>query len=129
MTLATQVPYMQLHQDQSVWGANPQALTPGRFFQEPKLTSSKSYRPFGGGHTLCPGRFLAKRAIAYVIASAVTKFEVSLDVEMTRKLVGGSGKLPDFPRMDATKPSPGASLPFRGEDVILVIKKTGGSKK
>ncbi|PWI72855.1 hypothetical protein PCL_09870 [Purpureocillium lilacinum] len=117
------VPYRQLHQNRSVWGDDPLTLSPARFVVEPKLTSSKSYRPFGGGHTLCPGRFLAKRAMGYAIAALVTKFELSLDVEMTRRAVGGSGKSVRFPRMDSTKPSPGASLPHRGEDVFLLLKE------
>lgn len=61
--------------------------------------------------------------MGYAIAALVTKFELSLDVEMTRKAVGGSGKSVRFPRMDSTKPSPGASLPHRGEDVFLLLKE------
>ncbi|KAK5997452.1 Cytochrome P450 monooxygenase calL-like protein [Cladobotryum mycophilum] len=117
------VPYRQLHQNRSVWGEDPLTLAPARFVDEPKLSSSKSYRPFGGGHTLCPGRFFAKRAMGYAIAAMVTRFELSLDVEMTRKAVGGDGKSARFPRMDSTKPSPGASLPHKGEDVFLVLKE------
>ncbi|UNI23245.1 hypothetical protein JDV02_009077 [Purpureocillium takamizusanense] len=121
------VPYRQLHQNRSVWGEDPLTLEPARFVAEPKLTSSKSYRPFGGGHTLCPGRFLAKRAMGYAIAALITKFELRLDVERTRKAVGGSGKSVRFPRMDSTKPSPGASLPHRGEDVFLLLKERKGA--
>ncbi|KAH8889141.1 cytochrome P450 [Thozetella sp. PMI_491] len=121
------VPYRQLHLNQSVWGADPLSMEAGRFVENPKLSSSKSYRPFGGGNTLCPGRFLAKRFLAYAVVAIVTKFEIQIDEDMTRKAVGGKGKdgmkSLAFPKIDHTKPSPGASLPVKGEDVFLVLKE------
>lgn len=117
------MPYRQLHRNTSVWGQEPLVLAPARFADDPKLSSSKSYRPFGGGHTLCPGRFMAKRSIGYVVAAMVTRFDLCLDAERTRKLLGGDGKSVNFPRIDSTKPSPGASLPYEGEDVFIVLKK------
>ncbi|KAK9423449.1 putative Cytochrome P450 [Seiridium unicorne] len=75
------VPYRQLHGNRSVWGEDPYTMKPARFADDPKLYSSKSYRPFGGGHTLCPGRFMAKRTMAYTIAAILTRFEVSVDFE------------------------------------------------
>ncbi|KAF2968911.1 hypothetical protein GQX73_g4658 [Xylaria multiplex] len=86
------ISYRQLHTDNSVWGTDPLALRPTRFADTPKLYSSKSYRPFGGGNTLCPGRFLAKRALGYAIVAMLTRFDISVDVEMTRKAVGSEKK-------------------------------------
>jgi hypothetical protein len=100
-------------------------MNPYRFAEDPKLYSSKSYRPFGGGNTLCPGRFLAKRTIAYAITALITKFDISIDVQRTRQAIGGGGRGSTqpvrFPRIDHTKPSPGASLPAKGEDVFLLL--------
>jgi hypothetical protein len=109
-------------------------MDPDRFVRDSKLYSSRSYRPFGGGHSLCPGRFFAKRTIAYVLAAMVTKFDIRVDIERTRRSVGtkrGSRKAEaagidsiNFPRVDISKPSPGASLPVvHGEDVFLVLRK------
>lgn len=129
LTTVSQVPYRLLHHDQSVWGADPSVMQAGRFAEQPKLQSSKSYRPFGGGTTLCPGRFMAKRSIKYAIAAILTNFEVELGADKTRAAVGGkggsaTGRMP-FPMIDHTKPSPGVSLPARGQDVVLILRKSG----
>jgi len=116
-------------------------MDPDRFLKDPKLYSNQPYRPFGGGHSLCPGRFFAKRSIAYVVAAMLTRFDMGVDVERTRECVGvrslhasrhADGKTGDgngiesinFPRVDASKPSPGASLPaVQGDDVFLVLRE------
>ncbi|KAH7136043.1 cytochrome P450 [Dendryphion nanum] len=112
------IPYRQLHLNRDAWGADPLALDPFRFAANPKMQNSKAYRPFGGGNTLCPGRFIAKRSMCFAVALLVNKFDLEIDPE-SRK----NGILPPFPKIDTTKPSPGASLPHEGDDVILVLKK------
>ncbi|CAG9944856.1 unnamed protein product [Clonostachys rosea f. rosea IK726] len=124
----SKVPYRQLHRNQDVWGTEPLVLDPARFQNNPKLLSSKSFRPFGGGQTLCPGRVLAKQSIKYTVASLLMRFDLEIDVEMTRKAVGGDGSKPNFTQMDSTKPSPVASLPVQGQDVYLGLKEKGHSK-
>ncbi|CAH0021759.1 unnamed protein product [Clonostachys rhizophaga] len=121
------VPYRQLHRNQDVWGTEPPVLDPARFRNNPKLLGSKSFRPFGGGQTLYPGRVLAKQSIKYTIVSLLMKFDLEIDVEMTRKAVRGDGSKLNFPQMDSTKPSPGASLPVQGQDAYLVLKERGHS--
>ncbi|KAK8047542.1 hypothetical protein PG996_015606 [Apiospora saccharicola] len=123
------VPYHQLHLNRSVWGEEPLSFEPARFVENPKLLSSKAYRPFGGGKTLCPGRIFAKRFVGYAVAAILTKFDVCIDAEETRKLTDGRGgkgggleSLP-FPRINHTKPSPGASLPVEGDDVLVVLRE------
>jgi hypothetical protein len=56
------------------------------------------------------------------------RFDLEIDVEMTRKAVGGDGSKPNFTQMDSTKPSPVASLPVQGQDVYLGLKEKGHSK-
>lgn len=117
-----QVPYRQLHTNRNVWGVEPMVMQPLRFADNPKLQSSKSYRPFGGGHTLCPGRFLAKRAMGFAIALLLCRYDVSIISERTRNGGKWTGEgLPPFPRSDTTKPSPGVSLPHEGDDVVLSL--------
>lgn len=94
-------------------------MEPDRFVKSPKLQNSKSYRPFGGGNTLCPGRHFSKIAIAYAVAEMVSQFDIGVKKEK-------DGSLPQFPRIDSTKPSPGASSAFDGEDVFLVMEKKVG---
>ncbi|KAF2818683.1 cytochrome P450 [Ophiobolus disseminans] len=118
------IPYRQLHMNRDVWGADPMLLEPFRFANNTKLLNSKSYRPFGGGPTLCPGRFVAKRSIGFAVALLVGRYDISVDADRMRN--GGKkthGDLPLFPRLDTTKPSPGASLPHEGDGVVLVLRK------
>ncbi|KAF2874575.1 cytochrome P450 [Massariosphaeria phaeospora] len=106
------VPYRQLHLDRDAWGENAHTMDPRRFVRDAKLENSKSYLPFGSGHTLCPGRFFAKRAASYFIALLVSKYDLRLKDEGAR-----------FPRMDLATPAPGVPLPRNGDDVILVLKE------
>jgi cytochrome P450 len=110
--------------NRDVWGADPLLMDPFRFANNTKLQNSKSYRPFGGGHTLCPGRFVAKRSMGYAVALLVSRYDISMVNEQMRHGEKGSYKSsPPFPRLDTTKPSPGASLPHEGDDVVLMLKK------
>ncbi|KAF2704074.1 cytochrome P450 [Pleomassaria siparia CBS 279.74] len=123
------VPFHQLHRNKAVWGSHPLQVESDRFLTKPKLLSSKSYRPFGGGSTLCPGRNMARRAISFAVAAMVNKYDINIDVEKTNKAMGIRGNRKDavFPSINHSKPSPGASLPFRDDDVFIVLKerKTG----
>ncbi|KAJ8122586.1 hypothetical protein ONZ43_g1254 [Nemania bipapillata] len=58
------IPYRLLHFDESVYGNNVLEFKPERFMgpANEKLTRGDSWRPFGGGKTMCSGRHVAKRA-------------------------------------------------------------------
>jgi cytochrome P450 len=107
-----QVPYRQLHLAPDVWGRNTYDFDPERFLIDKSLVHHPSYRPFGGGNTLCPGRYVARRTVFAVVALLFGRFEVSLDKQ------NGVQK---FPKIDDTKPGLGALAPVPGDDVILVI--------
>ena len=72
------VPFRQLHIDEDVFGEDVQGFHPERLLKNPKLTRSPSWRPFGGGTSTCPGRFLAKRVVFTWIALLVHRFDVSV---------------------------------------------------
>ena len=103
--LTGQIPFRHLHFDPAVWGTD---VTPDRFVKEPKLKSNASYRPFGGGQELCPGRVLTRRSIALALGRFVNAFDMT-DVH------GG------VPRVWNTKPNPGISLPVGGDDVHVTL--------
>ncbi|KAL8738485.1 MAG: hypothetical protein Q9181_000741 [Wetmoreana brouardii] len=86
------VPYRLLHLDPHVWGANAAAFDADRFLHNKDLTRSPSYRPFGGGQHLCPGRYLAKRAIYTFIAMVLARFEIRLDEKTSAVSEDGIGK-------------------------------------
>jgi cytochrome P450 len=68
------------------------------------MSRNLSFRPWGGGHTLCPGQFLAKRSVKAFVAILLSKYD--LKVEST-----------SFPTADDAKPSPGVMLVGKGQDV------------
>jgi cytochrome P450 len=109
------VPFRQLHLNKAVWGPEPLDFDPRRFQENPKLAKSPSYRPWGGGHSMCPGRFLAKRSIYAFIALLLARYEVSVETL--------DGSEPLFPKGDGTKPSPGVEAIAEGEDVVLKLER------
>ena len=58
----------QLHFDKIVFGEDCDQFDPRRFVRQSHLQRSASFRPFGGGPTLCPGQFLAKYMVLTFIA-------------------------------------------------------------
>jgi hypothetical protein len=99
-------------------------MEPFRFEENVKLQNSKSYRPFGGGNTLCARRFVAKRSIGYAIALIILGYDMEVDLERTMNGGVETRKgLPPFPRLNTTKPSPGAGLPHLNDDIFLLLKK------
>lgn len=51
------IPYRQLHFNEEVFGKDVNQFDPWRFLRDKALQRSPSWRPFGGGITMCPGRF------------------------------------------------------------------------
>ncbi|KAL8977952.1 MAG: hypothetical protein Q9205_006351 [Flavoplaca limonia] len=70
------IPYRQLHFDESVFGEDAHVFEPERFEKNPKLLRSASWRPFGGGITMCPGRHVAKESVAIFIAMVLRRFNI-----------------------------------------------------
>ncbi|KAL9102989.1 MAG: hypothetical protein Q9187_009061, partial [Circinaria calcarea] len=85
-------PYRQLHYDKDVWGENADEFDPERFLRNKNLAKSPSYRPFGGGQYLCPGRFLARRVVFTFVALALSRFELALDIGVVAGTEGGALK-------------------------------------
>jgi cholesterol 7alpha-monooxygenase len=105
-----QIPIRELHFNDNIWGPTARTFDAQRFQANPKLLRSQHFRPWGGGSTMCPGRFLAKRAIYVFVAILLSKYELHLDENSS-----------SFPKGDNTKPSPGV-IPLRErEDVLLRI--------
>ena len=53
----------QLHFSRFDFGDKVSEFDPNRFIENPSLYRSPAFRPFGGGVTQCPGRFLAKHMV------------------------------------------------------------------
>ncbi|KAJ5934518.1 cytochrome P450 [Penicillium verhagenii] len=118
--------YRQLHLNPESWGPNPEEIQADRFSQNKQLKSSLSFRPFGGGSTLCPGRFYARGAIYPVVALLLSRYDIGVENRDQDLGLGAtdSGKGPtkaSFPRADYSKPIPGVVSPAEGEDIRMVL--------
>jgi cytochrome P450 len=107
------IPYRQLHFDEEVFGRGIDQFRPERFDEKANLTRSDNWRPFGGGTTMCPGRYVAKRAVMLFVAMLLRKF----DLEM----VGG----PETPVPDAEqgKPVLGIMSVKEGQDLMVRLTR------
>ncbi|OJJ32645.1 hypothetical protein ASPWEDRAFT_29803 [Aspergillus wentii DTO 134E9] len=112
------VPYRHLHVNTDVWGPTPTVIQPERFLHDKTLKSNASYRPWGGGNTLCPGRFFSRRYVFMFIALLLSRYDVRLE-----KYVDAKGSSLPFPRANFTKPSPGAVDVQEGDDAILSLRR------
>ncbi|KAL2854616.1 hypothetical protein BJX68DRAFT_232091 [Aspergillus pseudodeflectus] len=118
-----------LHLHTSTWGSTPQTLSPTRFLHEPQLKNTVAYRPFGAGRHVCPGRYLARKAVFAFVACLLGGFEVVEKRVVSKsnsqsKGVGkaggaGAGGFAAMPEMDMSKPTPGIASIGRGWDVVL----------
>lgn len=107
------LPFRQLHFNQDVFGANVNTFDAERFQNDPTLSKSPSFRPFGGGSTYCPGRHVARREVLVFIAMAISRFDLELDPE----------HVANFPVLDTKKPSLGMMMPVAGQDVRIRISR------
>lgn len=108
------MPYRQLSFDPTVFGDHVYDFDPERFVKSKNLGNSPSFRPYGGGTTHCPGRFLAKAEILSCIALAISSYDLELDTN------GGSAT--HFPLLDIKKPHLGIFGPVPGDDVIAIMR-------
>ena len=67
----------QLHFDESVSGEDTYKFDFKRFVNR-NLEKESSWKPFGGGASLCPGRFVARRIACIFVALFIHRFDVQL---------------------------------------------------
>lgn len=103
------VPFRQMLLDPNAFGVDVGVFNPERFIRDKRLAGSASYRPFGGGSSYCPGRFIARQECVVFIALLFSKYDVE---------VGGERKVP---QLDIGKPTTGLMSPCEGEDVVLLL--------
>ncbi|KAF7862598.1 hypothetical protein EAF04_007471 [Stromatinia cepivora] len=109
-------PTRQLHFDPLVFGTNVHEFDSERFWRNKELNKSNSFRPFGGGITHCPGRWLAMKEILVCVALFLTRFELELDGD------GNGSVAQTFPKVDTTMLALGVLPPMKGEDVLVNIR-------
>lgn len=131
------VPGALIHAD-PIWGPDRNEYNPRRFlkpsFPPSSSTSSSSsssssaknnaqakvhpgaYRAWGGGQTLCPGRFFATTEITSAVAMVVMRFEIEPAVDGRRGWV--------FPKVDGNRVA--SSIYPPSEDVRVRIREREG---
>ena len=110
------MPYRQLHFDKSVFDIDAQEFDARRFLKHPGLSKSQSYRPFGGGSTYCPGRFIARLEVVAFVAIVLQRFNVEL-------VMGENKSLPPFPRLEEMRPCLGIMPPVQDGDLIVKVSR------
>lgn len=68
----------QLALNEEVFGPDNLKFDSKRFLRDPQLQHSNSFRPFGGGKFMCPGRHLAKHVHFAFVAILLRRYDVSL---------------------------------------------------
>jgi cytochrome P450 len=106
------VPTRELHFTPSVFGPTSDHFQPDRFVNDGNkdLTKSTSFRPFGGGISHCPGRYLAQQEIKMVVALLLKNWDIEIE----------PGKA--LPQMETEIPTTGVMAPKEGGDMMLVMK-------
>jgi len=109
------IPQRQTLLDASVFGNNAAEFDAERFMRDKKLANSTSFRPFGGGVSMCSGRHVAKREAFAFVGSVLARYEV--------QLVNPAKGKQKFPRLNVTNPNLGLMGPMPQDDLVLEIKE------
>lgn len=104
-----------MHLNQKLFGDYAEEFDAERFLKNKALATSKSYKPFGGGSTMCPGRFVARAEIYTFITLVLHRFDAALSP-------GAGGGEQAFPALDRKKPSLGVMGPIKGQDVLVTVR-------
>ena len=105
------VPFRQMLLDSTVF-PSPEVFSPERFLHNPSLAMDPSFRPFGGGTTFCPGRFVAQQMATTMVALVLSRFRIE-------------PREPEIliPECDEKKPCLGVMEMKDGEDVTVVVRR------
>lgn len=73
-----QLPSRPIHQDKRLWGDEALEFDARRFMPDrEKKHKDSSFRAFGGGKTLCPGRHFAFREVIAAVALTVARYDLT----------------------------------------------------
>ncbi|KAI0765297.1 cytochrome P450 monooxygenase pc-bph [Fomes fomentarius] len=73
------VPTYTIHRDPAVWGDDPDAYRPERWFEQDKVAMQKTFNPFSFGPRSCVGRNLASLELLVIVASIFRRYEFVLE--------------------------------------------------
>ena len=105
------IPSRQLHSNTNVWGADHPHFAEERFAKNEGLLKHSSYRPFGGGVSLCPGRKIAREQVFAMVAILIYRFDIKLNQD----------KRQEFPELNMSTPALGVTGPAKGMDIFVEL--------
>ena len=111
------LPIRALHYNSKVFGENADQFNATRFLDN-SLDKNPSFRPFAGGITYCPGRFLAKRQTLILVAILLYRY----DIELSGGSMGETGVCRP-PRIDQDGPSLGIMGPVKETQLVVKLKQ------
>ncbi|KAH7090470.1 cytochrome P450 [Paraphoma chrysanthemicola] len=105
------VPTRELHLNPIVFGSTSNQFRAARFMASKEdLTKNSSFRPFGGGISHCPGRFIAQQEIKMVVVLLLKHWNIE---------IAGNGQIPE---LETKVPTTGIMGPREGGDVLLRMR-------
>ena len=107
------IPTRILHRDEKVWGHDVDSFDVSRFIKRKELARHSAYRPFGGGSTYCPGRYLSKEQAFSFIGILMHRYDIGLAPTRTKQ---------KLPKQDDHMPTLGITGPMKGDDIILDVR-------
>ncbi|KAF1996571.1 cytochrome P450 [Amniculicola lignicola CBS 123094] len=107
------VPTHELHFNDAVFGSLTSQFLPDRFLGKDNLEKSPSFRPFGGGITHCPGRFIAAQEVKMVVAILLRNYDLDVIGETS------------VPELETKKPTTGIMGPKGEGDILLRLLRKG----
>lgn len=112
------IPYRLMHSQEESYGPQAASFDPYRFIQNSNLSNRADFRPFGGGISYCPGRFVAKQECLGFVAILLHRFELQVvDLHDGKRL---AQRVPD---LDHGTPYMGIVGPANSGDLIVSIRQ------
>ncbi|CAI6088132.1 unnamed protein product [Clonostachys chloroleuca] len=105
------IPYRLLHMSENAYKQDPEQFIPSRFLEKENRTRGGYWRPFGGGKTLCTGRFVAEQSIKACVCTILHRFDL--------EIIGGV----PLPEGDVGTPGLGIMGIKAGEDFSVRISE------
>ncbi|MCJ1312934.1 hypothetical protein MMC25_006610 [Agyrium rufum] len=102
----------QLHYNPDVFGSDTATFDATRFLKKPHVVRGPNWRPFGGGVSLCPGQFVARRTVLMFVALMLQRFEIGLAFSQP------------FPGAKRNMPASGVFEPR--DDLVLTLRGREG---
>lgn len=108
------IPYRVFHFDETIFGKDAKLFKPERWESLP-ASARGVVRAFGGGKSICPGRYLAEREVKKAVALMMRRFDFEVLAE------GGPGKW--MPKGDDSRPGVGMMGIEKGGDFKVRVRK------